>query len=127
MFTFVKKYGTINKKSCGVKNLELSVHKIAYTDSKSLSVELNFAFACDRVAGKELAVLIPEDEASVKKFVSAAERQLKNMKRIGDIQLYIFETELDEADKREVVYLLNRFPELAGVEERRAGVIIVKL
>ncbi len=107
--------------------MELSVHKIAYTDSKSLSVELNFAFACDRVAGKEISVIVPENEASIKRFVSAAERLLKNMKRIGDIQLYIFESELDEVDKREVVYLLNRFPDLAEINERRSGVIIVKL
>ena len=104
-----------------------SLHTVTYTDLKSLSVELAFAFACDKVEGRELSLIVLSNTEASKQFVTSVSRLLRGMKRSGDIQLYLFESEIDEVDKKEAVYLLNKFPWLRDNTEHREIAVYVKL
>ncbi len=107
--------------------MELSVHKLKYKDAKSLSTELYFAVACARVEGYELIKLELENSELSQRYVSSASKLLKTMKRDGVIQLFLLETELCEADKMEAVYLINKFPELQGIDAPSDAAFYVKL
>ena len=107
--------------------MELSIHNVTYTDAKSLETEMYFAISCDRVAGKDLILITLENESASRRFISALTKLLRVMKRAGDIKIYLFESELEESDKMESVYLINKYPELASHELRRDSAVFIKL
>jgi len=106
--------------------MSLSLHNIKFTDTKNLSVELEFIIACNRVKGNELIRLSLENTDTAGKFRAAALRLLKSIKKDGIIQLYVFEDELFD-DKTESVYLLNKFPYLSENNEKSADAVYIKL
>ena len=101
--------------------------KINFTDIKSLSVELEFIIACNKVEGNELIKISLDNTDMEIKFKSAVTRLLKAIKKDGAIQLFIFENELSEQEKTESVYLLNKFPFLAECNSADANSIYIKL
>lgn len=107
--------------------MEISVHRIEYTDSKGLFTELNFIIACDRVSHKELINVCLANEGVAETFRNSATRILKAMKREGTIQLFVFEPEIDNSEKTESVYLLNKFPELSEQSTGNPNSIFIKL
>ena len=106
--------------------MSLSLHNIRFTDSKELSVELEFIFACNKVEGNELIKLSLENTELVQKFRSCATRLLRAAKKDGVIRLFVFEDELSQ-EKTECVYLLNKYPSLTEGSKEDPGVIYIKL
>lgn len=104
-----------------------SVKEITYTDSKNLSVELEFIIACSKVEGAELIKLKLLNENMAGRFANSAARLLKSMKKDGIIKLYLFENELSSQEKMESVYLLNKFPSLSDIKEFSQTDIYIKL
>lgn len=107
--------------------MRLAIHEIEYRDTSSLSSEIEFAVACDRVEGKDLINIRLKNQNSVSKFVSASSKLLRAMKRDGIIQLFVFESDLQDTEKMETVYLLNKFPDLSEVEKYGEGSVFIKL
>ncbi len=106
--------------------MSLSLHNIRFTDSKELSVELEFIIACNKIEGNELIRVTLENTELVQKFRLAATKHLKAAKKDGVIRLFVFEDELSQ-EKTESVYLLNKYPSLAEKSSGEAGVIYIKL
>jgi hypothetical protein len=86
-----------------------------------------FDISCDRVAGKDLILVTLDNESASRRFISALTKLLRTMKRAGDIKIYLFESELDQSDKMESVYLINKYPKLASHESRRDSAVFIKL
>ena len=107
--------------------MSLSLQKIKFTDSKDLSVELEFIIACNKIEGNELIKIILENTELIQKFRSAASRLLRSAKKDGVIQLFVFEDELAQQEKTESVYLLNKYPALAESGESDPGSLYIKL
>ena len=107
--------------------MSFSVKEITYTDPCSFSVELEFIVACARVEGIDLLKLSLSNIDMAGKFQSVAAKLLKAMKRDGVIKLFVFEKELNSQEKMEGVYLLNKFPELAQIENYSETDIFIKL
>lgn len=106
--------------------MSLSSHSIRFTDSKELSVELEFIIACNKIEGNELVKLELENTECTQKFRSAAARHLKTAKKDGVIRLFVFEDELSQ-EKTESIYLLNKYPSLAEKSKDETGIIYIKL
>lgn len=106
--------------------MSLSLHNIRFTDSKDLSVELEFIIACNKIEGNELIKLTLENTELVQKFRSSSARLLKSAKKDGVIRLFVFEDELSQ-EKTESVYLLNKYPSLAENSTGDPSVIYIKL
>ena len=104
--------------------MDIVTYPIDFKDIRSLSTEVKFYIACERVAGRELLNIRPADEQESARFINAAVRLLKGMKRSGMIQLFVFESELADPDKTESVFLLNKFPELASREVSETGIYV---
>lgn len=107
--------------------MEISVHEIEYVGSKELFTELNFIIACDRVCHKELINVRLSNVSTAETFKNSATRILKGMKRQGVIQLFVFESEVNDSEKTESVYLLNKFPELSEKVSDNSNSIFIKL
>lgn len=107
--------------------MPFSLKEITYTDLKSFSVELEFIIACSKVEGTELIKLSLINEDMTARFANSARKLLKSMKKDGVIKLYLFENELDSQEKMESVYLLNKFPSLANIEDLSENSIYIKL
>ena len=104
--------------------MDISVYDIEYRDKKSLSTELSFAVACERVKGNELLNVRLTNPECASTFRNSATSLLRAMKRDGVISLFVFEDELASADKTECSYLLNKYPDLSGVAVSDAGIYI---
>ena len=107
--------------------MSVSLHNIKFTDAKDLSVELEFIIACNKIEGNELIKISLENTEMQQKFKSAVSRLLKSIKKDGVIRLFVFEDELNLTEKTESVYLLNKFPFLAGENEGSTTSVYVKL
>ena len=104
--------------------MKIKKHLIEYKDAKSLSSELEFAIACDKVEGYEICRIRSSIDESSVKFINASVRILKTMKKDGVIQLYVLGSELGSEEKMESVYLLNKYPELAESDNSLESVYI---
>jgi hypothetical protein len=107
--------------------MEVAVHRIEYTDSKTLFTELHFAIACDRISRKDLINVRLVNENVSETFRNSATRILKAMKREGTIKLFVFENDIENTEKTEVVYLLNKFPNLPEITSENPNSIFIKL
>ena len=107
--------------------MEVAVHRIEYKDSKTLFTELHFVIACDRISHKDLINVRLANENAAETFRNSATRILKAMKRDGTIKLFVFESDINNTEKTEVVYLLNKFPELSDITDENPNSIFVKL
>ena len=107
--------------------MSVSSHKIKYTDTKALLVELEFIIACSKVEGNELIKISLQNTDTIDKFRASALRLLKSIKKDGIIQLFVFEDDLASTEKTESVYLLNKFPFLADNETLSPSSVYVKL
>lgn len=107
--------------------MSIALHTINYTDAKTLSVELEFIIACNKVEGNELIKLTLGNTDMKDRFKSAVSRILKSIKKDGVIQLFVFEDELEAQEKTESVYLLNKFPFLSDKNAGDSTTLYVKL
>ena len=107
--------------------MSVSLHNIKFTDAKDLSVELEFIIACNKIEGNELIKISLENTEMQQKFKSAVSRLLKSIKKDGVIRLFVFEEELNHTEKTESIYLLNKFPFLAGESEGSPTSVYIKL
>jgi hypothetical protein len=104
--------------------MDIVTYPIEFKDARSLSTEIRFYIACERVAGRELLNIRPADPCSASRFINAATRLLRTMKRSGAIQLYVFESELADSEKTESVFLLNKYPVLASRDVSETGIYV---
>ena len=104
--------------------MKFKTHQIEYRDQKTLSSEIEFAVACDKVEGYELCNIFACSGESEARFIGAAIRILKGMKKDGVIKLFVKRSDLMAEDKMESVYLLNKFPELADTESGGESIYI---
>ena len=107
--------------------MEPFIHRIEYKDHTSMVTEIHFLIACDKVAGADLIKIELKNTEATRKFISSASRFLKLLKKDGVIKLFVFESELTEADRMEAVYLTNKFPQLQSLSSYSESVIYVKL
>ena len=107
--------------------MEFSVHRIEYTDSKTLFTELHYIIACERVSNKQLINVCLANENVSETFRNSVTRILKAMKRDGTIKLFVFENDIENTEKTEAVYLLNKFPALSEQTNENPNSIFIKL
>ena len=107
--------------------MSLSMYNVKFTDSKELSVELEFIIARNKVEGNELIKLTLENTDMQQKYKSAVTRLLKSIKREGVIQLFIFEEDLILQEKTESIYLLNKFPFLSEIKNTDPSALYIKV
>lgn len=104
----------------------LNIYRIEFKNAKALNTELLYLIASERARGKELVAFTVDNESDTDAFIRSCSKILKALKKDGYIRLYVFAAELDDNDKMETVYMLNKFPELEK-EEKRENIIFVKL
>lgn len=107
--------------------MSICAHNVKYTNTKELSVELEFIVACSKISGNELIIIKVENTESDQKFKNAASRLLKSMKKDGVIQLFVFADELALEEKTESVYLLNKFPDLIENCDTSPNTVYIKI
>ena len=104
----------------------LNIYKIDFKNAKALNTELLYMIASERARGKELVAFTVDNSSDADAFIRYCSKILKTLKKDGYIRLYVLASELEDNDKMETVYMLNKFPELEK-EEKRENVIFVKL
>ena len=107
--------------------MEAVVHSIEYKDSRTLETEITFLIACDKVARNELINIRLVNKEKVQSYKNAITRILKAAKRDGFIQLFVFENDINDAQRTDAIYLINKFPYLSCLEAVDASSIYVKL
>ena len=107
--------------------MEQFVHSLEYIDNASMITEIHFYIACDKISGADLTKIELKNKEVSKKFVSSATRFLKTLKKDGVIKLFIFESDLLNAEKMEAVYLTNKFPSLQNLPSYDESSIYIKL
>ncbi len=117
----------LNGKINGGIYMDIAVQKVEYIDINDLSVQLEYSVARNKVEKKELLKILLVNSDSSINFISSANKLLKSMKKDGIIKLFVFESDLNNLEKMETIYLLNKFPELSFTNDSSETTIYIKI